>query len=51
MSKMKLIPTFVYWMLLAVAVTAVPLACSSSSSNDSTDANSEGTAHPATNPG
>jgi hypothetical protein len=47
---LKKIPTFVYWMLLAVVVTAVPLACSSSDSN-STDANSEKGSSPATNPG
>jgi hypothetical protein len=47
---LKKIPTFAYWVLLAMVVVAVPLACSSSSS-DSTDAHSESAASDATNPG
>jgi hypothetical protein len=47
---LKKIPTFVYWMLLAVVVTAVPLACSSSDST-SPDANSEAGGSTMTNPG
>jgi hypothetical protein len=39
LAMTKKIPTFVVWLVLAVAAVAIPLACSSS--NDATDAASE----------